>query len=142
MVPGLIKSTLGLVPLLRDGIGDTIRYSLSGELTAEVLAARTLLQELGLRHGVRLISCPTCGRARWNVAEVANQILNDTARFHSDVTVAIMGCEVNGPGEARDADLGLAGSGQYIVLFEKGQIVAKGTAFDMVQELMKRLRRN
>lgn len=139
LVPGIVKSTLGLYPLLRDGIGDTIRCSLSGELSAEVQTARTLLMELGLLHGCRIVSCPTCGRAKINVAELANRILRETVGIKEDITVAVMGCEVNGPGEAREATIGIAGSGSYVVLFEKGEIVDKGSSSDMVEQLLKRI---
>lgn len=139
LIPGIVKSTLGLAPLLRDGIGDTIRISLSGELSAEVMTARSLLLELGLRKGVRIISCPMCGRARWDVQKYAMEIYKETIRYSSDCTIAIMGCEVNGPGEAREADIGLAGSGDCLVLFEKGEITAKGSKSKMLKILREKL---
>lgn len=139
LVPGIVKSTIGLLPLLKEGIGDTIRFSLSGELGAEVEAGITLLKELGIRKGIRLISCPMCGRAHWDVASTAKRILKETRHLPGDLTVAIMGCEVNGPGEAREADIGLAGSGNSIVLFEKGKIITKGNPEDMILELLKRI---
>jgi (E)-4-hydroxy-3-methylbut-2-enyl-diphosphate synthase len=139
LVPGIVKSTIGLLPLLRDGIGDTIRLSLAGELEAEVYAAKTLLQELGLKKGVHLISCPMCGRAKWDSASVAGYVTSKLAHYPEDISIAIMGCEVNGPGEARDADIGLAGSGEYVVLFELGQIVDKGSPDAMVEKLLGKL---
>jgi len=139
LIPGIVKTTLGLAPLLRDGIGDTIRCSLSGELSAEVMMARSLLIELGMRKGVRIISCPMCGRARWDVQKYASEIYKETIRLGINATIAIMGCEVNGPGEAREADIGLAGSGDCLVLFEKGTICAKGTIGEMLQLLREKL---
>ena len=139
LIPGIVKSTLGLLPLLEDGIGDTIRFSLSGELGAEIEAGLALLKELGIRKGVSLISCPMCGRAHWNVAETAKRIMLATNHLTTDLSIAVMGCEVNGPGEAREADIGLAGSGNSIVLFEKGNIVAKGQPEEMFKELLRRV---
>lgn len=139
LIPGLIKSILGLKPLLSDGIGDTIRISLSGELAPEVLAARSLLVELGLRKGIKIVSCPMCGRSHWDVQKYATEIYRETIGLGIDSSIAIMGCEVNGPGEAREADIGLAGSGDYLVLFEKGEITAKGSKSEMLALLRKKL---
>lgn len=136
LAPGIVQTTLSLSSLLHAGIGDTIRFSLSGELEQEVNAGKALLQALGLRQGVRIIACPMCGRSRWNVQAYAEKVTNACSNIHKALTIAIMGCEVNGPGEAREADYGLAGSGAYIVYFEKGVILDKGSPEEMLKKLL------
>jgi len=139
LAPGIIQTTLSLSALLKAGIGDTLRFSLSGELEQEVIAGKTLLQALGLRNGVRVIACPMCGRSRWNVQKYATMLSQACEKLQTSCTVAVMGCEVNGPGEAREADYGLAGSGTYVVYFEKGEIRDKGHPDEMMKTLLQQV---
>lgn len=121
---GTIRSAVGLGVLLHEGIGDTIRVSLSGDPVEEVVAGREILSCLGLtRDGVRVIACPTCGRTSYDVSGIAREIEERTRHIKTPLKVAVMGCAVNGPGEARDADLGVAGGKGQAVLFVKGQPV-------------------
>jgi len=123
---GTVKSAIGIGSLLADGIGDTIRVSLSGDPVPEVAAALDILRALGLRGGVEVISCPTCGRVSLDVAGIAGRVEEETQGWPERVKVAVMGCVVNGPGEAREADLGLAGGGAgAAVLFRRGQAPEK-----------------
>ena len=118
---GTIKSAIALGALLNDGIGDTMRVSLSGDPVAEPAAALEILRALGLRRGVDVISCPTCGRTCIDVAGIARQVEDATKDWKRDLRVAVMGCVVNGPGEAREADIGVAGAPGGFALFRKGQ---------------------
>lgn len=118
---GTIKSAIALGSLLSDGIGDTMRVSLSGDPVAEPAAALEILRALGLRHGVDVVSCPTCGRTCIDVAGIAKQVEDATKDWKCDLRVAVMGCVVNGPGEAREADIGVAGAPGGFALFRKGQ---------------------
>lgn len=122
---GIIKSAAGIGALLCDGIGDTIRVSLTAPPVEEVAAGIALLKACGLRReGVEIISCPTCGRCRINVAAIANELEQKLKNRTAPLTVAVMGCAVNGPGEARAADIGMAGGKGMGVIFRKGEIVA------------------
>lgn len=133
---GTIKSSLGIGTLLYQGIGNTIRVSLSADPVEEIKVAKTLLKELGLINNVpTLISCPTCGRIQYDLIPVANEIEDFLNNIHSDITVAIMGCAVNGPGEAKHADIGIAGGVKEGLLFKKGEIVRKVKQEDMVETL-------
>ena len=123
---GVAKSVVALTMLLADGIGDTIRISLSGDPVNEVIAAAALLSALGLRDDFPdIISCPTCGRSQIDVAVIAERIERELLGAGRRIRIAVMGCEVNGPGEARDADIGLAGSAGGAVLFRKGKVVRR-----------------
>ncbi|MCH5171655.1 MAG: flavodoxin-dependent (E)-4-hydroxy-3-methylbut-2-enyl-diphosphate synthase [Erysipelotrichales bacterium] len=123
---GIIRSVSGLAPLLLEGIGDTIRISLSGDPKDEVISAKRMLHDLGLYPNYpTLVSCPTCGRTRVNVELVANKVLNALETTNKPITVAVMGCVVNGPGEAKNADIGIAGGNGEWVLIKKGQVVDK-----------------
>ncbi|MCD7808564.1 MAG: flavodoxin-dependent (E)-4-hydroxy-3-methylbut-2-enyl-diphosphate synthase [Erysipelotrichaceae bacterium] len=133
---GTIKSSLGIGTLLYQGIGNTIRVSLSADPVEEIKVAKTLLKELGLIHNVpTLVSCPTCGRIQYDLIPVANEIEDFLNNIHSDITVAIMGCAVNGPGEAKHADIGIAGGVKEGLLIKKGEIVRKVKQEDMVETL-------
>lgn len=122
---GVIRSVSGLAPLLLEGIGDTIRISLSGDPKDEVITAKRMLHDLGLYPNYpTLISCPTCGRTRVNVEKVANQVLAMLEEINKNITVAVMGCIVNGPGEAKNADIGIAGGNGEWILFKHGQVIA------------------
>ncbi len=135
---GLIKSSAGIGTLLAEGIGDTIRYSLTADPVEEARAGRTLLEALGLRErkNVDLIACPSCGRAEVDVIAIANQALEAFKNREIPLQIAVMGCVVNGPGEARDADLGIAAGNKRGHLFVKGQNVAVVPEADMVEALV------
>jgi len=123
---GIIRSAAGIGALLCDGIGDTIRISLTADPVRECMAGNELLRALGLRkNGVRIVSCPTCGRTRIDLIDIAQAVEKRLAGIDRDVTVAVMGCAVNGPGEAREADFGMAGGNREGLLFRKGEIVGK-----------------
>lgn len=124
---GNIKSAIGLGIILNQGIGDTIRVSLTGDPVNEVVSAKIILKTLGLRKGgIEVVSCPTCGRTSIDLIGLANQVENLAADYeHLDIKVAVMGCVVNGPGEAREADLGIAGGNGEGLLIKHGEIVKK-----------------
>ena len=135
---GVVKSTAGIATLLAEGIGDTIRYSLTADPVTEAKAGRTLLEALGLRErkNVDLIACPSCGRAEVDVFKIANEALEAFGEREIPLQVAVMGCVVNGPGEARDADLGIAAGRGRGHLFVKGQNVAVVPEDEMVEALV------
>ncbi len=124
---GNIKSGIGLGLILHQGIGDTIRVSLTGDVVEEVKSAKVILRTLGLRRGgIEVVSCPTCGRTKIDQISLANQVETLAARFpHLSIKVAVMGCAVNGPGEAKEADLGIAGGVGEGLLIKKGEIIRK-----------------
>jgi len=133
---GTIKSSLGIGTLLYEGIGNTIRVSLSDDPVEEIKVAKTLLKELGLLKGVpTLVSCPTCGRIQYDLIPIAKEMEDFLKDIHLDITVAIMGCAVNGPGEARHADIGIAGGVGEGLLIKHGEIVKRVKQGDMVQTL-------
>ncbi len=135
---GLLKATAGIATLLMEGIGDTIRYSLTADPVEEAVAGRQLLEALGLRErkNVDLIACPSCGRAEVDVIDVANRAMEAFGGREIPLQVAVMGCVVNGPGEARDADLGIAAGNKRGHLFVKGQNVAVVPEAEMVEQLV------
>lgn len=133
---GTIKSSLGIGTLLYEGIGNTIRVSLSDDPVEEIKVAKILLKELGLLKGVpTLVSCPTCGRIQYDLIPIAKEMEDFLKDIHLDITVAIMGCAVNGPGEARHADIGIAGGVGEGLLIKHGEIVQRVKQEDMVQTL-------
>lgn len=133
---GTIKSSLGIGTLLYEGIGNTIRVSLSDDPVEEIKVAKILLKELGLLKGVpTLVSCPTCGRIQYDLIPIAKEMEDFLKDIHLDITVAIMGCAVNGPGEARHADIGIAGGVGEGLLIKHGEIVRRVKQEDMVQTL-------
>ena len=137
---GTIKSSFGIGMLLHQGIGDTIRISLSENPVEEIKVAKILLKELGLVKNVpTLISCPTCGRIQYNLIPVAKEIESFLYGIEADITVAIMGCAVNGPGEAKHADIGIAGGVKEGILIKKGKIIRKVKQENMVSELKKEI---
>ncbi len=123
---GVIKSAVGIGALLAQGIGDTIRVSLTGDPVEEVRVANEILKSLGLReYGPTLISCPTCGRCNIDLAVIAQKVEEKLAAISQPLTVAVMGCVVNGPGEAKEADIGIAGGKEEGLVFRKGEIIQK-----------------
>ena len=135
---GTIKSAAAMGALLVDGIGDTIRVSLTDEPSKEIIAAKKILKALDLnRQGINIVSCPTCGRTRVDLISIAREIEDKLSSFKSKITVAVMGCAVNGPGEAREADLGVAcGDGEGLI-FRHGVIICKVPENELVQRLIK-----
>jgi (E)-4-hydroxy-3-methylbut-2-enyl-diphosphate synthase len=135
---GLLKGTAGIATLLAEGIGDTLRYSLTADPVEEARAGRTLLEVLGLRErkGLDLIACPSCGRAEVDVIKIANEAQDALSALNLPIQVAVMGCVVNGPGEARHADLGIAAGKKRGHLFIKGQIVRVVKEDEMVEALV------
>ena len=137
---GLMKSAMGIGALLLDGIGDTIRVSLTDDPVEEVYAAKDILKAAGLRkEGVNIISCPTCGRTRIDLISLVNQVDAALKDCEKPITVAVMGCVVNGPGEAREADIGIAGGDGWGMIFEKGQQVDKLPYEELLPALLKRI---
>ena len=137
---GLIKSAMGIGALLLDGIGDTIRVSLTDDPVEEVYAAKDILKAAGLRkEGVNIVSCPTCGRTRIDLIGLVNQVDQALKDCEKPITVAVMGCVVNGPGEAREADIGIAGGDGWGMIFEKGEQVEKLPYEELLPALLKRI---
>ncbi len=137
---GTIKSSVGIGCLLAEGIGDTIRVSLTGDPVEEIKAGKQILKSLGLlREGIEIVSCPTCGRTQVNLIDIANSIEPLLEKMDKNIKVAIMGCAVNGPGEAKDADIGIAGGVNEVLLFKKGRIIRKIPQENVVEELLKEI---
>ncbi|MFZ3137465.1 MAG: flavodoxin-dependent (E)-4-hydroxy-3-methylbut-2-enyl-diphosphate synthase [Thermodesulfovibrionales bacterium] len=137
---GIIKSSVGLGILLAEGIGDTIRVSLTAEPEEEVRVAYAILGSLGLRKkGVNIISCPTCGRCRIDLKGLVKKVEHKVRNIDKPITIAVMGCVVNGPGEAREADFGIAGGKGRGILFRKGEIVRKVKEEDLLDALLKEI---
>ena len=137
---GTIKSAVGLGIILNQGIGDTIRVSLTGAPLEEVKAAKRILKTLGLRNGgIEVVSCPTCGRTQIDLIGLANQVENMVQDIPLDLKVAVMGCVVNGPGEAKEADIGIAGGKGNGLLIKKGEIVKKVPETDLLDCLREEL---
>ncbi len=122
---GIIKSAVGIGSLLADGIGETIRVSLTADPCEEIYAAKDILSAVGKGNGVKFVSCPTCGRTKIDLISLAEKVEAALKDIRKDITVAVMGCAVNGPGEAREADIGIAGGDGCAVLFKKGEIIRK-----------------
>ena len=137
---GIVKSSVGIGTLLSMGIGDTVRVSLTSEPVEEVKVAFQILKSLGLReYGPNLISCPTCGRCRIELPNIVKQVQRELSKIKAPIKVAIMGCVVNGPGEAREADIGIAGAEGYGLLFKKGKILKKVKEKDLVKSLLEEI---
>lgn len=134
---GTIKSAIGIGIPLFEGIGNTIRVSLTGSPEAEIPVAKKILEVLELRHfGVKVISCPTCGRTEVDLVDIANKIETAVAHIPKNITVAVMGCVVNGPGEAKEADLGIAGGKGEFLLFEKGMVSKKVKESEVIEAVL------
>jgi (E)-4-hydroxy-3-methylbut-2-enyl-diphosphate synthase len=137
---GTIKSSVGIGALLCDGIGDTIRVSLTGDPVEEIKVGREILKSVGyLQEGVEFISCPTCGRTQIDLINIAKQVEDRLGSLNKKIKVAVMGCAVNGPGEAREADIGIAGGNGEGLIFKKGKIIKKVKEQDLVEELIKEI---
>ena len=137
---GIIKSAVGIGSLLVDGIGDTIRVSLTDKPVEEIYAAKDILKSLGMgKKGVRFVSCPTCGRTKIDLISLANEAEERLRSCEKDITVAVMGCVVNGPGEAREADIGIAGGRGEGLVFRKGEIIAKVPEEKLLDVLMEEI---
>lgn len=137
---GLVKSSIGISKILNLGIGNTIRVSLTADPILEVKAAKEILKDLNLTNDIpNLISCPTCGRIQYNMIPIAKEIEDYLSHINKNITIAVMGCAVNGPGEAKDADLGVAGGKGEAILFKKGKIIRKIKEKDIIEELKKEI---
>lgn len=137
---GNIKSAVGLGIILSQGIGDTIRVSLTGDPVEEIKSAKLILKTLGLRKGgIEVVSCPTCGRTKIDLISLANQVETMAAEYPLDIKVAVMGCVVNGPGEAKEADIGIAGGIGEGLLFRHGEVVKKLPESELLSALRKEL---
>lgn len=137
---GTIKSSIGLGILLKEGIGDTLRVSLSDNPVEEIKVAKEILKNCDLyKNSPTLVSCPTCGRTQIDLIPIAKEVEEFLQNIESDITVAVMGCAVNGPGEARNADIGIAGGVREGLLFKKGEIIRKIKQEDIVEELKKEI---
>jgi len=139
---GVVKSAVGIGSILSMGIGDTIRVSLTGDPVEEIYCAKEILQSLNIRRfGVEFISCPTCGRTELDLISIANKVETLCRNINKHITVAVMGCSVNGPGEAREADIGIAGGKGFGLIFKKGEIICKVEEEKLVETLMKEIER-
>ncbi len=136
---GLIKSAIGIGALLHDGIGETIRVSLTDDPIREIAAAKDILKSIGKRGGVQIVSCPTCGRTKIDLVALAKQVEDAVQDIEKNVKIAVMGCVVNGPGEAREADIGVAGGDGIGLLFRKGEILRKVPEAEIVPALLEEL---
>lgn len=139
---GVIKSAVGIGALLAEGIGDTVRVSLTGDPTEEVKVANEILKSLGLKeYGPTLISCPTCGRCNIDLAGLASAVEETLAAVKKPIHVAVMGCIVNGPGEAKEADIGIAGGKGQGIVFRKGEVIKTVREEELLPELLKEIER-
>lgn len=137
---GTIKSSVGIGCLLAEGIGDTLRVSLTGDPVEEVRVGKQILKSLGIiKSGIEIVSCPTCGRTRIDLIGIANKLEPILDKLDKNIKVAIMGCAVNGPGEAKDADIGIAGGVNEALLFKKGKVIRKISEDKIVEELIKEI---
>ena len=137
---GMIKSAVGIGALLAEGIGDTIRVSLTGDPVVEVRVANEILKSLGMReYGPTMISCPTCGRTSIDLPAIASEVEKRLQAIKEPISVAVMGCVVNGPGEAREADVGIAGGKGEGLVFRKGEILRKVPENELISELFKEI---
>jgi (E)-4-hydroxy-3-methylbut-2-enyl-diphosphate synthase len=139
---GTIKSAAGIASLLTQGLGDTLRVSLTGDPVEEVKVGWQILNSLGIRRrGVEIISCPTCGRTNIDLIALAEQVERELSQINKEITVAVMGCAVNGPGEARGADIGIAGGINEGLIFKSGKIIKKVKESDLLPELIKEIKK-
>lgn len=142
LLPAAIKSSVGIGSLLSQGIGDTIRVSITGDPVEEIKVGRKLLRSLGLlNEGINIVSCPSCSRTKIDLFSIVDEVSQRLEGSKKNLTVAIMGCPVNGPGEAKEADIGIAGSKGQGVIFKKGRVVKQVDEKDLVEELIKEINR-
>lgn len=135
-----VKSSVGIGSVLSEGIGDTLRVSITGDVEEEVKVGREILKSLGyIDDGIKFVSCPTCGRTEINLIDIANEVEEKLSSVNKNIKVAVMGCVVNGPGEAKEADIGIAGGKGCGIIFKKGQIIKKVKEEELVSELMKEI---
>ena len=135
---GMLKSAAGIGALLLDGIGDTIRVSLTADPVSEVAAGFDILKAVGIKKDCpQIVSCPTCGRTKIDLISLAEKVERELANVHKPIKVAVMGCAVNGPGEAKEADIGVAGGDGYGLIFKHGEILKKVPENEIVEELLK-----
>ena len=133
---GTIKSSIGLGVLLREGIGDTVRVSLSDDPKEEIPVCKEILKDCNLyKHSAKLVACPTCGRIQYDMIPIAKEIERFLQNLDTDITVAVMGCAVNGPGEAKEADIGICGGKNEALLIKKGEIIRKIPQENIIKEL-------
>ena len=138
---GSIKSSVGIGALLSEGIGDTLRVSLTGDPVEEIIVGKEILKALGhIKEGIELISCPTCGRTQLDLIRIAQEVEERLSHVKQYIKIAVMGCVVNGPGEARRADVGIAGGRGEGLIFRKGEIIRKVKEADLVDELIKEVK--
>lgn len=136
----VVKSSAAIGALLLNGIGDTLRVSITDEPVKEIIAGKRILRAVGLdKNFVDVVACPTCGRCRWNSMELAKKVSAYTERFSKSVKIAVMGCVVNGPGEARDCELGIAGAEDYCIIFKNGEIIRRVCSADAEREFFKEI---
>ncbi|MCT4564098.1 MAG: flavodoxin-dependent (E)-4-hydroxy-3-methylbut-2-enyl-diphosphate synthase [Maledivibacter sp.] len=139
---GTIKSSIGIGALLLNGVGDTLRVSLTGDPIEEVKVAKEILQSLDIRNfGINFISCPTCGRTQIDLVQLTKEIEKNLSHVKLPITVAVMGCAVNGPGEAREADLGIAGGKGSALLFKKGKIIRKVSENEIIDAVLEEVKK-
>jgi len=136
---GIVKSSIGIGSLLADGIGDTIRVSLTDDPIYEIDAGRNILRALGMYEGIEVVSCPTCARCRINLIDIAKRVNEAVKNINKPIKVAVMGCVVNGPGEAKDADIGIAGGDGCAVMFKKGEIMGKFSEDEVFDKLIEEI---
>lgn len=137
---GTIKSSIGVGYLLYNGIGDTIRISLTGDPIEEVKVGKQILRSLGiLKDKIEVVSCPTCGRTRIDLQKIVEEVEERISDYKKPIKVAIMGCEVNGPGEARESDIGIAGGNGFGLIFKKGKIIKRVDEEDLIDELIREI---
>ena len=140
IISGNIKSSIGLALILNQGIGDTIRVSLTGDPVEEIKSAKLILKTLGLRKGgIEIVSCPTCGRTSLDLISLANKVETKVAEFPLNIKVAVMGCVVNGPGEAKEADLGICGGKQEGLIIRRGEVIKKVPEAELLEALRQEL---
>jgi len=138
---GTIKSSIGIGSLLLNGMGDTLRVSLTGDPVEEVKVGKEILQSIGIRKfGINFISCPTCGRCQIDLENLTKNLEKELSHINSTITIAVMGCAVNGPGEAREADIGIAGGKNSALLFKKGEIIRKVAENDIVSAILEEVK--
>ncbi len=137
---GTIKSSVGIGTLLAEGIGDTIRVSITGDPLEEIKIGKEILRSLGyVNEGIEFVSCPTCGRTNIDLISIAQEVEKRLLNYNKNIKVAVMGCVVNGPGEAREADIGIAGGKGEGLIFKKGEIIKKVKEEDIIDELIKEI---